>query len=135
MADETFKYPSTTSPTKTLTFATAGHLVEDSDIVKFNQLTDMTIGGMRMVKNLGDNLNQYEYTAVVPFSSESETDYADVLEFIGSSYVNGASNSFVWTDKDSAEKTVRMINNPFRAQKLGGSNYYICKFILEEVNT
>ncbi len=132
---ETFKYPNATSPTKTLTFATSAHSINDGDIIEFNQISDVTIGGIRMVKSLGDNFNRWEYTIIIPLSSGSETDYTDVLSFVGSSYANGSLGSFVWTDYAATAKTVHMINNPFTAKRLGSSAYMQCTFLLEEVNT
>lgn len=131
MANETFKYPDVTSPTIILTFATAGHLLPDKDIIEFNQLSDVSIGGIRMIKSLGDNFTRFEYTAIVPRSSGS-TDLADVKSFVSSTYVNGALQTFVWTDYNSVAKTVRMINNPFTAQRLENSEYYLIRFQLEK---
>jgi len=134
---ETFKYPNATSPTKTLTFESAtgtdGHLMTDSEMLKKNQLQDVTIGGVRMVKNIGDDLHQWEYTVYVLASSDTYTDYDDVMDFIGSSYVNGAVNTFVWTDYNSTQRTVRMINDIIEIKTVG--NYKRFTFVLEEVNT
>ena len=132
---ETFKYPNATSPTLTLTFETAtgtdGHLQTDSEFIKKNQLQDVTIGGVRMVKNLGDDSHQWEYSVYILTSSGSYTDKDNVLEFIGSTYANGAQNSFVWTDYNSTERTVKMINDTIAFKTVG--NYTLCVFILEEV--
>jgi len=59
MASETFKYPDDTSPTITLTFDTSGHSINDSDGIIFNQITDVTLGGVRMTSNLGDNFDTW----------------------------------------------------------------------------
>ena len=137
MATETWKYPTTSSPTKTLAFLTSGRLQTSSDFIRFNQVQDVTIGGVRMVKNLGDRLNQYEYSVYVPTSSATASsvnaDYADVLSFIGSSYANGAVNSFVWTDHESTDRTVRVISDDISVQTVG--SYTLIGVTLEEVNT
>lgn len=134
---ETFKYPNATSPTITLTFEAAtgsdGHLQTDSEFIKKNQLQDVTIGGVRMVKNLGDDLHQWEYSVYVLTSSATYTDKDNVVEFIGSTYANGAQNSFVWTDYNSMARTVRMINDTISFKTV--ANFTLCSFLLEELNT
>jgi len=129
MADETFAYSGAT----TLTFATSGHSVNDSDGIEFNQISDITIGGIRMTKNLGDHFNRWEYTFVVPVSSESETDWADVLTFFGTSHVNGSVNYFTWTDYDSTATSVYAIQMNIWGQNILGAQYKRCTVTLEEL--
>ena len=66
---ETFKYPDATNPTKTLTFesdaGSNGHLIDDKESIAYNQISDTTISGIRMTRNLGAHFNRYEYTAFI----------------------------------------------------------------------
>ena len=75
---ETFKYPDASAPTKTLTFT--GHRIGDGETIVYNQITDHTVGGVMMVKALGDEFRRWQYTVVIPITSGS-TDLADVIEF------------------------------------------------------
>ncbi|MFH1761279.1 MAG: hypothetical protein ABIA63_09290 [bacterium] len=135
---ETFKYPNATSPTKTLTFetesgGTGGHLITDGEEINFNQIKDKTIGGVLMVKTLGDHSKSWEYTVIIPISSESYTDYDDILSFFGTSYANGAENTFVWTDYASVARTVNMISG-LKVNTISGTMKKV-NMILEESNT
>ena len=133
---ETFEYPNATSPTKTLTFETGngtnGHSINDVRMVEKNQLTDQTIGGTYMAKNLGSDITVWEYTVIVRISSASYTDVDDVIEFYGSSYANGAVNAFVWTDKDSTARTVRFINSSLQIEYLSNTYARITMTLREE---
>jgi len=108
---ETFSYTNASASTKTLTFDTGnpGHLVGDNDNIDLNQDVGITYAGDAMVSKRGSEKYIYEYTALVPLS-DSITDYADVLEFIGSTYVNGGVNAFTWTDYLSVARTVKIIS-------------------------
>ena len=108
---ETFSYPTVAAATKTLTFDARQYT--DKWYTEKNQLMDETNGGAIMVKNLGSDRSTWEYTVVVPVTSVSVTDQADIESFISSTYANGAQNTFVWTDTDSTARTVRMINSSF----------------------
>jgi hypothetical protein len=134
MATETFKYPDATTPTVTLTFSTSGHSINDASGIRFNQIIDRSIGGVQQAKNLGDSFQTFEFTFVVPRSSETETDWADVLSFFGSTYVNGGVNTFVWTDYDSVERTVMAVSAELQGTPMGES-YVKGSFLLEVVNT
>jgi len=103
---ETFKYPNATTPTITLTFAD-GHRISDGEIITYNQIADHTVGGVLMVKALGDEFRRWQYTVVIPLSSTS-TDLADIISFFSSTYATGAAKTFVWTDYLSEARTVRM---------------------------
>jgi len=135
---EYFYYPNTTGATKTLTFesgaGTNGHLQTDGETIIKNQIQDVTIGGVRMAKNLGDDLHQWEYTVIVPASSTSYTDQADIESFIGSSYANGAVSAFHWVDSGGTTRTVSMINNSFSFQRISGDKVKVT-FLLEQENT
>jgi len=74
----------------------------------------------------------------VPISSVTETDWAGVTgvkSFFGSSYVNGAQNSFVWTENDgTTTHTVYMTKMELIGGTIAGT-YKHCTVTLEEVNT
>lgn len=132
MANETFSYTNSSSSTKTLTFATSGHSINDTDSIEPNQVSQLTMGGVRLIGNIGSAVKKYEYTCVVPTSSVSETDYADVIEFIGTTYINYGQNAFTWTDYNSNALTVRMVND-FQASNVGA--YKKITFVLEVQNS
>jgi len=122
--------------TKTLTFDTHGHSIGDNRFIRFNQVQDVSIGGVRQVRNLGDNLNQWEYSIIVPVSSTTETSTTDVLEFFSSSYANGGVNSFTWTDDSGSTpvtRTVRLINSDITISRIS-NKYERITFTIEEVN-
>ena len=129
MADETFAYTGAT----TLTFDVSGHLNDDGETFAFNQISDVTIGGVRMTSNLGEHLNQYEYNAIIYLSHETSTDWANVLSFFGTTYVNGGVNTFTWTDHASTAMTVQLIAGSIKKKNLGGT-YCQVTFLLEEYN-
>ena len=136
---ETFKYPNASDPTKTLTFestggGTNGHLLSDVFTRRLNQITDETVSGIRLAKNLGDHYDQWEYTVIVPLTSASYTDWADILEFFGSSYTNGAVNSFLWTDSDDTTIQVRLVSMDISREMVSGSLCRV-KFVIETVNS
>ncbi len=133
MATETFKYPTTDSPTASLTFTVAANLQSDNVMVDANQITNVTMGGVRRTVSLGDNFDRFDYTVIVPVSSGSVTDWDDVKTFFNSSNVNFAENSFVWIDADSASLTVRMTGN-LTAQHVAGK-YKKVTMKLETANT
>ena len=127
MADHTFKYPNTTSPTTTLTF-TRAWFQGDAAYYEKNQETDMTIAGNPMTKSFVDNIKIQPFTVQVPRSSESATDWADVETFINS-VVNFAENQFYWTDQDNNEYLVIMENNTSKPEK-EYANYNEYTFLL-----
>ena len=136
MADEQWVI---TSPTpKTLTFSTAGRLQTNNDFVRFNQIQDVTIGGVRQVRNLGEALNQYDYNIIVPTSSlelsSVTASSTDILDFIGSSYANGAVNEFVWTDHDGTARTVRIVSENISITTLS-NDHKLFSITLETVNS
>ena len=133
MAVETFAYTNAAAATLTLTFDLSAPLLSDySKSIIPNQITDVTLGGIRLTKNLGDPRTQWRYTAIFPLSSGS-TDLADVESFVGSTYINFAENAFTWTNYDSVERTVYMINQ-FTHTMLGQDTVRAA-FLLEEQNT
>lgn len=135
---EYFHYPNNSDPTKTLTFesggGTDGHLMTDKYSYRFNQITDETVSGIRMARNLGSHFGRWEYTVVVPLSSGSYTDWADMVEFFGSSYANGCVNSFYWTDTDTTVREVRLVSMELEREMLA-SNVCRVTMVIEAVNS
>jgi len=135
MASEIFSYTNILGVTKTLSFDTAGRLLSDyaKDIVP-NQISDKTLGGVRMTYSLGESTTQYKFTAVVPYAHATETDIEDIELFISSTYINFSENAFIWTENDGVTThTVYMVNN-YSMRMMGGS-YAVVSFLLEEQNT
>lgn len=130
---ETFAYTNAAGSTKTLTFAVAGRSYDASDSIQPNQISVKTAGGILLVSNLGEHCKQYEYSAVVYESDETYTDYADVLDFIGSTYVNMGEQAFTWTDHESTVRTVR-ITGGISFKRITPTHRRIT-MILEEDNT
>lgn len=116
MASNKFEYPNNISASSTLTFV-HGHLIEDTIGVQFNESTELSKGGTRFVESFGGAKYQFPFTAVVPISSATETDYADVLAFFIAT--NGAVSSFSWTDESSVVRTVRMVTGSLTFENVG----------------
>lgn len=133
MATNRFDYPNSGSVTRYCQFNTAANLQSDSITVTANQITDVTMGGVRRTVSLGDNFDRFDYTVIVPVSSSTESDWDDIKLFFGSTYVNFAENSFVWWDNDGASLTVRMTGN-LSAEHTAGT-YKKVTMALETVNT
>ncbi|MDD5353031.1 MAG: hypothetical protein PHS93_07730 [Candidatus Omnitrophica bacterium] len=132
MANNTFKYPNSTSPTLTLTFDTKGHLVDGSDfILRPNQKTGLSKGGTRYSESFGANKQVHQFTFIVPITKvSSETDQADVVTFFAT--VLGAVESFAWTDQGGTERTVRCINDELTFRTLQNApKYRKCTLLLE----
>lgn len=110
MALNTFKYPNSTAPTTTLTFNN-GHLVEDEPEITFNQSISEAFGGTPCSESWGDAQDGYPMSVIVPVTKVStECDYADLRTFLITT-INGATNSFVWTDENSVERTVKLMDS------------------------
>lgn len=118
MAFNKFEYP-VTSPTYTLTF-THGHLINDGMGLSFNENTGLSIGGTRMTESFGNAKYVYDFSAIIPNSSDTETDVADVLAFFIA--VNGASGTFLWTDESGIARSVKMTAGTFRIDNFNGIN-------------
>ena len=129
MSNTIFTYDSTV-----LTFATAGHLVGDTQSVLPNQVSDVTLGGVRMTGNLGSARNQWQVTVILPGSSGSQTNLADVLSFLGTGGINYGVNSFTWTDGEGTERTVNLVNDTISIESLG-AGWKKVSFQLEQVNS
>ncbi len=133
MATETFSHTSATPTTLTLTFATAGHLLSDSETLIPNQESDVTLGGVRLTSNLGDPRHQWQVTVIVPKTSTA-TDLTDVMNFLGTSGVNYGVHSFTWVDYNNTTRTVSIINDSIGVESLG-AGWKKVSFTLEQVNT
>ena len=110
MAKETFKYPTVATATAMLTFDVTAHSLGDAINIIPNQITDVTQSGIRLTANLGSEFQRYDYTAVIYKAHLTSTDYANVISFFGSTYANMAENTFVWTEHDDTDHTVRIIS-------------------------
>jgi hypothetical protein len=111
VADHTFTFPTTGTPTTTLTFPTGKCWFEgDEEYYRRNQDYDKTKGGTPRAKSYGANFLIQPFTIFVPKTSESVTDWIDVLAFINS-VVNFGLREFIWTDASSVAHTVRMEND------------------------
>jgi len=132
MANNTFKYPTSISPTLTRTFDTKGHLVDGSDFtLRPNQKTGLSVGGTRYAESFGANKQVYQFTFIVPITKVvSEMDQADMVTFFAT--VLGAVESFVWTDENGTERTVRCISEEISFQTLvNAPKYRKCTLQLE----
>ena len=129
MSDHTFKYPTATAPTSTLTFNTKARLVSDPDTLQFNDDLGTTKGGTDRVLEYGDNQNHYAFSFMFPRSHASLTDLADVKTFFG---VVKRLYTFVWTDDVGTARTVRIITNPIRFEPIATGLYYQCTLELRE---
>jgi hypothetical protein len=129
MADEKFTYSGTT-----LTFATAGHLMSDVETLVPTQVSDVTMGGIRLTANLGSARHQWQVTVIVPNSSTSQTDLTDILSFVGSTGINYGAHSFTWTDYNGTTRSVNLINDSVSIDSLSASLRRV-SFQLEQVNS
>lgn len=135
MASETFSYTNSSSATYTLTFDTAGRLLSDYEkSIIPNQISDITLGGIRLTYDMGNPRTQYKYIVVVPYAHDTETDIANIETFISSTYINFSENAFTWTENDGVTThTVYMLNG-YSMRMVGGS-YSLVSFLLEEQNS
>ena len=115
MSDHSFKYPTSTNPTSTLTFDTAARLVSDSDTLNFKDEIRETKGGTDRVHEYGDEQNIYTFSAIFPRSHATLTDLANVKAFLA---VVRRLYTFVWTDDAATERTVRNLTNPIRRNRI-----------------
>lgn len=127
MADHTFKFPTVASATSTLTFTRAWRLGEES-YYRFNGENAETYGGTFRSVSRGTNPQVQPLTVQVPRTSESATDWADVVAFVNST-VNFGVSQFVWTDCDSVSHDVRLENTDLNP-KAAYPNYIEYTFLL-----
>ncbi len=122
-------YPTAAAPTSTIIFDVAGHLIEDSPTVEFNQAIERTKGGTQMVESFGSAKRLYPFSVYIYNVHASSADYADVIAFIITT-LNGAENTFQWTDENSVVRTVRLTDNSISFEMVG--NYKKFSVNLEE---
>ncbi len=122
-------YPTAAVPTVTITFDIAGHLMGDSPAVEFNQAIERSKGGTTMVESFGSAKRLYPFSAYVYNVHATSADYADVIAFIITS-LNGAENTFQWTDENSIVRTVRLVDGTVSFEMAG--NYKKFTVNLEE---
>lgn len=132
MANCTFKYPDSTAPTSTITFDTKGHLVDGSDVtVWFNQKKGKSIGGTPYAESFGDNVVTHEFSFLLPITKvASESDQADMITFFG--IIKGAVETFIYTDENGTELTVRCWNDTITFRTIQNApKYRRCTLDLE----
>ena len=113
MAYNTFKYPDSTTPTTTLTFYNA-HLLRDEPEIDLNQSIGHTKGGTMYSESYGAGKEIFPLTIIVPKTKTgTEAQYSDLRTFLLTT-VNGAESSFVWTDEEGTERTVKITNSSFK---------------------
>jgi hypothetical protein len=118
MANNAWYYPTQATATATLTFDTKGHLIDGSDFRLIpNQQLSQAKGGTRFAESFGANKQAYDFTFLVPESSGSVSDRADVVAFFDA--VLGGAYSFVWVDESSVSRTVRCVSDTIRFQRQG----------------
>lgn len=127
MSYHTFYYPTQATATSTLIWNTHAHLVDDSDVITFNDELDTAKGGTDYVRDYGDAIETFHFTGIVPRTKVStETDKADVASFLKTVKRN---NTFSWVDTSSVTRTVRIMNNPITLEPFAGGN--CCRINLE----
>lgn len=118
MANNVWYYPTVAAATSTLTFDTKGHLLEGSDFTLIpNAKTGISKGGTRYAESFGPNRETFDFSFFVPESSSTVSDRADVIAFFAA--VLGPTNTFVWRDENSVDRTVRCISDNIRFQRVG----------------
>jgi len=118
MANNYFFYPTVSGATATLNFDTAGHLLDGSDFALIpNMQTGVSKGGTRYAESFGPDRQTFDFSFLVPESSSTVSDRADVITFFAS--VLGATNTFVWRDENATDRTVRCISDQIRFRRVG----------------
>lgn len=133
MADPKFDYPNAASPTLTLTFASPSkaELKDDAPSLTFNQQASESRGGTDFVESFGDPKDTLSCSIIVPITAAaSEPDFDDLRTFLVT--INGAVNSFVWTDANSVARTVKCMTNPIQFSRFA-KGFYITTLMLKVV--
>lgn len=118
MANNVWYYPTVAAATSTLTFNTKGHLLDGSDFAIIpNAQTGLSKGGTRYAESFGADRQLFDFSFIVPESSETVSDRADVVTFFAA--ILGPTNTFVWVDESSVSRTVRCISDQIRFQRIG----------------
>ncbi len=122
-------YPTFAATTASLIFDVAGHLIEDAPVVEFNQAVERSKGGTMMVESFGSAKRLYPFSAYIYNSHVSSADYADIISFVITT-LNGAENTFQWTDENSEVRTVRLVDGTISFEIAGNYRKFSCN--LEE---
>lgn len=117
MANNTFTHTSSTGTVTTLTWDTHGHLIDDPTDLTFNDDYKLTRGGTDYTREYGDDHDYFTFSGIVPKTSGSKTDEADVLSFFA---IVKRLYTFVWNDENGTARTVRNITNPVRSENFSG---------------
>jgi len=131
-----FDYPDSSSPTVTITFPRGGSLAKDGYTFGINQVKEETKDGDVIAKKLGSGTAEKLYTVRVKRKSDTETDIADLVDFIDNT-VEGATRTFEWTDSDGTKRTVRCMNDTLQFRYHYGAGDDIvdkCVLVLREVD-
>ena len=112
----------------TLTFDTLGHTIDGMDMtLRLNQKTGLSKGGTRYAESFGPNKQVYQFSFLIPISSGSVSDRADVITFFDT--ILGAVEPFKFTDENSVALTVRCIDDQITFQTVQEAPQY-CKCTL-----
>ena len=120
MANNRFDYPTAAAPTSSIVFDTAAQLIGDADTISFNDELAVTAGGTDQVREFGVAQSMYDVTVIVPRSSETASDKADLAAFLNTVR---RINTFQWTDENGTVRTVRNHSNPMTLEPMAGGLY------------
>lgn len=125
-----FDYPNKTSPTTTLILNKAHLIADDTEDVEFNQSTGLSKGGTRYAESWGAAKTIYPISIICPVTATgTEATYAQLRTFLITT-INGAENTFVWTDENAATYTVRMVADRISFENMGAGKRK-CSLTLE----
>ncbi len=124
-----WNYPTAAAATSTITFDVAAHLIGDAPTVEFNQATERSKGGTMFSESFGAAKRLYPFSAYIYNSHATSADFADLITWLVTT-VNGAENSFQWTDEDSTVRTVRITDGSISIERTGQYRKFSCN--LEE---
>lgn len=117
MGNHRFDYPTAAAAIVSIEFDTAARLTDDADTLAFNDEYAETYGGSDQVRERGDSTDRYQFSAVVPKTSATVSDKADLRTFLAAVR---RINTFQWTDDAGTIRTVRNLTNPIRFENYGG---------------
>ncbi len=109
MGTHRLDFPTAAAPTASLIFVRDARLTADTPGLLLNQKIVRTYGGTPRAKNFGTARRVYPLTTIFAISSETETDFEDVVTFIMDT-IEGGVNQFEWTDENGTVRTVIMTN-------------------------
>lgn len=131
MADPSWKYPNTTAPTTTITFPRALFEKDAETLVGNNDVAESEYGEI-FTNSRGPNFGVFVFTIQVSKSDAggNVADKADIETFVGAT-VNFSQRPFYYTDRDSVEHKVKIMNK--RIEWIKMVNYVEFTFTLREV--